>query len=87
LQEAHAKLASALANSRALKTEVLPRAEIVMNAAESRFQAGDISLAKLLPVRREWAEVQFSYVESLGDVMQAWADLTPFVAKSVATTP
>jgi cobalt-zinc-cadmium efflux system outer membrane protein len=75
LREAHLQLTAALANSRTLKTEVLPRADTVLKAAEARYTAGDISLSEVLPVRRDWAAVQLTYLESLRDVMQAWAAL------------
>ena len=79
LRDAHAQLTAALANSRALKDEVLPRADTVLKSAEARYTAGDSSLSDVLPVRRDWAAVQLTYLESLRDVMQAWAALTPFV--------
>lgn len=75
LHESHAQLASALASSRALKTEILPRAETVLKAAEARYAAGDISLGEVLPFRRDWAAVELTYLESLRDVMQAWAEV------------
>jgi outer membrane protein TolC len=40
-----------------------------------RYAAGDISLAEILPVRRDWATVQLNYLESLRDVMLAWAEV------------
>lgn len=79
LREAHAQLVAALANRRALKTEILPRSDTVLKSAEVRFAAGDISLSEVAPVRLDWASVQLTYLESLRDVMQAWAALTPFV--------
>lgn len=74
-REAHVQLSAALANSRTMKDEVLPRADFVLKAAEARYAAGDIGLAELLPVRRELASVQLGYLESLRDVMHAWAEL------------
>lgn len=79
LRESHLQLTTALASSGTLKTEILSRAETVLKGAEARYAAGDISLAEILPVRRDWAAVQLSYLESLRDVMQAWAALSPFV--------
>ncbi|MFM1770131.1 MAG: hypothetical protein RJA22_2660 [Verrucomicrobiota bacterium] len=79
LREAHAQLTAALANRRALKEEVLPRADLLLQAAEARYAAGDSSLTDVLPVRRDWAAVQLAYLESLRDVMQAWVALTPFL--------
>lgn len=79
LREAHAQLTTALATSRAVKMEILPRAETVLKSAEARFAAGDISLSDVLPARRDWAAVQLTYLESLRDVMHAWANLGPFL--------
>jgi cobalt-zinc-cadmium efflux system outer membrane protein len=73
--ESHTRLTTALANSRCLNANVLPRADTVLKAAEARFDAGDIGLGELLPVRRDWAAVQLTYLESLRDVMQAWAEV------------
>jgi cobalt-zinc-cadmium efflux system outer membrane protein len=79
MRDAHSQLTAALANSRTLKDEILPRADTVLKSAEARYTAGDSSLSEVLPVRRDWAAVQLTYLESLRDVMQAWAALTPFV--------
>jgi len=81
LRESYLQLTTALANSGTLKTEILSRAETVLKGAEARYAAGDISLAEILPVRRDWAAVQLSYLESLRDVMQAWAGLSPYVGR------
>ena len=80
LRASYLQLTAALANGRTLQTEILSRAETVVKGAEARYAAGDISLAELLPVRRDWAAVQLSYLESLRDVMQAWAELHPLMA-------
>lgn len=78
LRESYLQLTNALASSGTLKTEILSRAETVLRSAEARYAAGDISLAEILPVRRDWAAAQLSYLESLRDVMQAWAALAPY---------
>lgn len=75
LRESHTQLANALAAARTLRTEILPRAETVSKTAEARHAAGDISLAELLPIRSEVAASQLTYLESLRDVMQAWAEV------------
>lgn len=79
LRESHAQLTSALATTRALQTEILPRAEAILKAAEARYAAGDASLTELLPARRDWAALQLSHLESLRDVMQAWAEVSGYV--------
>lgn len=75
LREAHLQLTIALAHHRTLKTQMLPRADTMRQGAEARYAAGDISLAEVLPVRRDWAAVQLSHLESLRDVMQAWIEV------------
>ena len=79
LRASHAQLTTALANARAFKIEILPRAEIVLKSAEARYAAGDTSLAEVLPVRRDWAAVQLTHLESLRDVMQAWAEVSAYL--------
>lgn len=79
LREAYAQLTAALAIDRAFKTEILPRAETVVKAAEARYTAGDASLAEVLPVRRDWATIQLSHLESLRDVMQAWGEVARYL--------
>jgi cobalt-zinc-cadmium efflux system outer membrane protein len=79
LREAHAQLRSALATSRALKSEVLPHADTLLRAAEARLAGGDATLGDILPVRRDWAAVRLSYLESLRDAMQAWAALRALI--------
>jgi cobalt-zinc-cadmium efflux system outer membrane protein len=72
-QTAQLQLETALAQCRQFRTGILERADTVLRAAEARYAAGDISLTELLPVRRERATMQLSYLESLREVMQAWA--------------
>lgn len=79
LHEAHAQLTSALMSSRTLQTEILPRADAVLKSAEARYTAGDIGLSEVLSVRRDSATVQLAYLESLREVMQAWAGLSGYL--------
>jgi cobalt-zinc-cadmium efflux system outer membrane protein len=78
-RESHLQLAAALAHSHLLKTDILTQADTMMKAGEARYAAGDVSLAELLPLRRDWAAVRLSYLESLREVMQAWATLLPYL--------
>lgn len=75
VKESHRQLTTALAASRTLKTEILPRVETVLKGAEARYTAGDASLADILPVRRDWATMQLAYLESLRDAMLAWVEV------------
>ncbi len=78
LRESYLQLTAALANSQTVKREILGKADTVLKTAEARYAAGDISLTDVLPVRRDWAAVQLSYLESLREVMQAWAEVKSF---------
>jgi cobalt-zinc-cadmium efflux system outer membrane protein len=80
LRESYLQLTAALASSRTLKTEILAKADTVLKGAEARYAAGDISLTDILPVRRDWAATQLTWLESLRDVMQAWAEVKEFAA-------
>lgn len=76
LHTAHAELTTALANRRALKDDILPRAITVLAAVEARHAAGELALDDVLSARREWAAVQLAHLESLRDVMRAWAEIS-----------
>jgi outer membrane protein, heavy metal efflux system len=78
-QTAHQKLERAIAAATRLRKEILPRAESVLQAAEARYHAGDTGFSELLPVRRDWTRVRLDYLEILLEVMQAWAELSPYV--------
>jgi outer membrane protein TolC len=67
--------------SRTLKTEILAKTDTVLKGAEGRYAAGDISLTDILPVRRDWAAIQLTYLESLRDVMHAWAEIKPLAQR------
>ena len=75
LSEAEAQFSLALSQARDLKEKILPLAETIRRAAEARYAAGDIDLGQVVQVQRDWAAIQLSYLESLRDVMQAWANL------------
>jgi cobalt-zinc-cadmium efflux system outer membrane protein len=79
IQTAHRKLVRAIAAATLLREEILPRAQSVLEGAEARYRAGDMSLSELLPVRRDWIRVRLDYLEALHEVMQAWAELSPYV--------
>lgn len=81
LHESYIELTAALAASRTVKRDLLSRADTVLEAAEARYGAGDLSLAELLPVRRDWAAVQLAYLESLRDVMRAWGEVKLFAIR------
>lgn len=78
-REAHIQLTEAMHHARLLKAEILPRAETVLKGAEVRYAGGDLSLADILPMRRERFASELAYLEALREVMDAWARLKPFL--------
>ncbi len=82
LRESYVALTSALDNLKTFRTQILPRAETVLKSAELRYAAGDSALTDVLPVRRDWAAVHLSYLETLREVMQAWAEVSSFLGQT-----
>jgi len=78
MREAHEKLSRALAQARRIREEILPRAETVLKGAEVRYSGGDLRLPDLLPVRRDRSALRLSYLDSLREIMEAWAVLKQF---------
>jgi outer membrane protein, heavy metal efflux system len=74
-RESQSQLASALDQASTLRTVILPRAEAIRTTMQRRYDAGDASLAELIPVSRDWAALQLTYLEALRDVMGAWTEL------------
>ncbi len=79
LQAFYGKLSRAVASAKLLREEILPRAESVLQGAETRYTTGDISLAELVTLRRDWTEARLDHLDALNDVMQAWAALLPYL--------
>jgi cobalt-zinc-cadmium efflux system outer membrane protein len=79
LEQAHVKLARALAAAKTIKEELVVRYDEIARSYEARYTAGDASLSDLLPVRRERIAARMYYLEALRDVMEAWAQLMPFL--------
>lgn len=75
--ELELQLRSALAAVELFKTDVLPKTGKALAAAEARFNAGDISLAELLPIRREHHAARLRYSEAIRVVLVSWAGLLP----------
>jgi cobalt-zinc-cadmium efflux system outer membrane protein len=69
------RLSRAVAAARRLREEVLPRAALVLGAAEARYSGGDASLSDVLPVRRDHTAVQLEYLDALREVMESWAGI------------
>lgn len=84
LRESYVALTAALDNLKTFRTQILPHAETVLKAAELRYASGDSALTDVLPVRRDWAAVHLSYLETLREVMQSWAEVSSFLVQTAS---
>jgi len=82
LRESYVALTTALDNLQAFKTQILPKAKTVLESAELRYASGDSALTDVLPIRRDWAGVHLSYLETLREVMQSWAEVSSFLGQT-----
>ena len=83
LRESYVALTNALENLKTFRNQILPRAEIVLKSAELRYASGDCALTDVLPVRRDWAAVHLSYLETLREVMLSWAEVSSFLGQTM----
>lgn len=79
VQTLYWKLSQELETAEIFREELLPQSEIVLRAADERFGAGAISLAELLPIRREHRELQLSYLSLLRQIATDWAHFRSLV--------
>ncbi len=79
IREAHVKLTEAVNHTRLAKDQILPKAETVLKVAEARYAVGELSLADVLPIRRDYAATRLAYLDGLREVMEAWAELKAFL--------
>ena len=79
IREAHVRLSESVGHARLVRDEILPRAETVLQAAEARHAAGDLSLADLIPIRRDYAAARLAHLDALREVMEAWGELRLFL--------
>ncbi len=82
LRSAYSRLTRGLRAARAIREQILPRADTVLKAAEARYKAGDEGLADVLLIRRERVSTEIAYFQALRDALEAWAALLPFLARA-----
>ena len=80
IQTSYWKLKHALETVRLFREELSPRSQTVVEAAEERYRAGDTSLAELIPIRRDYREVEIGSLISLRRVAAEWAELRSLVS-------
>ena len=79
VRDAHTRLAAALAESRSLEVDVLPRLEAVAKSTAARYAAGDVGLGEVIPVRRDHAGARLRHLDALREGMIAWGELRLFI--------
>jgi cobalt-zinc-cadmium efflux system outer membrane protein len=75
IELSRAELETSLHTARSLRTDIIPHANTIRETLGKRLAAGDISLTEFLPADRDWTLLQMIYLESLRDVMVAWAEV------------
>ncbi len=71
----HQRLREALRAVTIYREELVPRAETVLASAEARYAAGDVSLAELLPVRRDAARLKLEALDAVRELTMRWSEL------------
>jgi len=79
LKRNHAELSLAIAQVKRFQTEFIPNARLQLMVGEARLQAGDISLAEVLPLRSLLIQTQLEEIQAWHQMMSAWAELSPFL--------
>lgn len=79
IQTVYWKLNEELEIARLYREELTPRSETVLRAADERYRAGDVSLADLIPIRREHRELRLSYLAVLRSIATHWAEFRSLV--------
>ena len=72
-------LSRAVESARIIKAEILPRAQLVVANAETRYKAGDASLGDVLQKRRDWNAIQTRYLQALREAHETWRGVQPYV--------
>ena len=80
IQTSYWKLKQALEAVRLFREELSPRSRTVLEAAEERYRAGDTSLTELIPIRRDYREIEMAYLLSLHRVAVEWSELRSLVS-------
>jgi cobalt-zinc-cadmium efflux system outer membrane protein len=78
---AYDALALALETSRSLREESLPRAQAVHESVHEGYRRGKFGLLDLIDARRSLLQARLEYIDALGSVWTARADLTRLVGQ------
>lgn len=73
------RLESAVGRLRAIEGDLLPRARSILEAEEARYRAGDLTLAEILPLRRDLIDIRLEELQARREAFEAMARLSPFL--------
>ncbi len=79
VQTIYWKLTQALETVQLYRDELTPQSQTVLEAATAQYDAGDISLAELIPIQRDHRELRRSYIDLLRQIALDWAEFRSLV--------
>jgi len=79
LKRLHASLALAMEKVERYHAELIPASEEQLAIGEARFNAGDLSLSEVLPLRNQAIKIRLEQVQAWHQLMSAWAELGPYL--------
>ena len=75
----HTRLEAAAQRLHAIRGDLFPRARSILAAEEARYQAGDLTLAEILPLRRDIIDIQLEELAARRAAFEAQVRLAPFL--------
>lgn len=75
IKDAHIRLVCTLGEAKILRDEIIPKSDVILKSAKSRYNQGEISLTDTLSAGRERIAVELNYLEKLRDTLHAWSEL------------
>ena len=75
----HTRLEAAAQRLHAIRGDLFPRARAILAAEEARYQAGDLTLAEILPLRRDIIDIRLEELAARRAAFEAQVRLAPFL--------
>lgn len=83
LRQFHSALNRSISAARLLQDQIVPQSRKLLTEMEKRYEAGDISMTELLPVRRDAIATRLKFLKALRDAMDAQAKLIACMAEDI----
>ena len=75
-QRTYTTLKISLSQAKQLFDKIIPKARSILETAEERYQAGDISLIEVLPLRKNITALRIEYANALRQLLEAQLELS-----------